>query len=329
MSYSHFCQDLSNDLYSTAELIPDLLKDAKADTTSTKYYNGFIRWKRWAEANAIQEFLPAKYFHMVVYLISLVQQANSPSPIMTAFYSIRWEHTLIGVESPTCNPLVKNILEAAKRRLAKPVKKKEPITPELLLAMYDKIYEPGNLFKLRIIVVCLLSYAAFLRSSELIKLTKKDIYIEATHMSIFLECSKTDVYRDGSWILVARTGSKLCPFKNFEEYMGLANIQGDDSFIFQNFVQYKDHYEFRKDNKPMSYSRVLELFIHAFCDIVSDISSYGLHGLRAGGATAAANKGIPDRLFQCHGRWRSENAKDGYIKEALAHRLLVSKNLGI
>ena len=44
-------------------------------------------------------------------------------------------------------------------------------------------------------------------------------------MSIFLECSKTDVYRDGSWILVARTGSKLCPVKNFEEYMGLANIQ--------------------------------------------------------------------------------------------------------
>ena len=111
--------------------------------------------------------------------------------------------------------------------------------------------------------------------------------------------------------------------------MGLANVQGDDSFIFQSLVKHKDHYEFRKDNKPMSYYRVRELFIHAFCDIVSDISSYGLHGLRAGGATAAANKGIPDRLFQRHGRWRSENAKDGYIKEALAHRLLVSKNLGI
>ena len=59
MSYSHFCQDPPKYLYSTAELIPDLLKDAKADTTSTIYYNGFIRWKRWAEANAIQEFLPA------------------------------------------------------------------------------------------------------------------------------------------------------------------------------------------------------------------------------------------------------------------------------
>ena len=72
-------------------------------------------------------------------------------------------------------------------------------------------------------------------------------------MSIFLECSKTDVYRDGSWILVARTTSKLCPVKNFEEYMVLANIQGDDSFIFQNLVQYKDHYD-HKDHVKIWFS---------------------------------------------------------------------------
>ena len=40
---------------------------------------------------------------------------------------------------------------------------------------------------------------------------------------------------------------------------------------------------------------------------------YGLHSLRAGGASAAANAGVPDRMFKRHGRWRSENAKDGYI----------------
>ena len=39
-----------------------------------------------------------------------------------------------------------------------------------------------------------------------------------------------------------------------------------------------------------------------------------LHSLRAGGATSAANVGIPDRLFKRHGRWASENAKDGYVK---------------
>ena len=56
---------------------------------------------------------------------------------------------------------------------------------------------------------------------------------------------------------------------------------------------------------------------------------YGLHSLRAGGATAAANAGVPDRLFKRHGRWRSENAKDGYVKDSLANRLSVTKDMGL
>ena len=45
-----------------------------------------------------------------------------------------------------------------------------------------------------------------------------------------------------------------------------------------------------------------------------DRSRYGLHSLRSGGASAAANAGIPDRWFKRQGRLRSENAKDGYVK---------------
>jgi len=55
----------------------------------------------------------------------------------------------------------------------------------------------------------------------------------------------------------------------------------------------------------------------------------GLHSLELGGATAAANAGVPDRLFKCHGRWRSENAKDGYVKDSVENKLQVSKNLGL
>ena len=58
-------------------------------------------------------------------------------------------------------------------------------------------------------------------------------------------------------------------------------------------------------------------------------SDFGLHSLRAGGATAAANAGVPDHLFKHHGRWKSENAKDGYVKDDAASRLGVSKSLGL
>ena len=48
-----------------------------------------------------------------------------------------------------------------------------------------------------------------------------------------------------------------------------------------------------------------------------------------GGASATANIGVPDRLFKKHGRWRSETAKDGYVKDSMKDRLSVSLNLGL
>ena len=45
-----------------------------------------------------------------------------------------------------------------------------------------------------------------------------------------------------------------------------------------------------------------------------DSKTFGLHSLRAGGASAAANAGVPNWMFKRHGRWHSENGKDGYVK---------------
>ena len=69
--------------------------------------------------------------------------------------------------------------------------------------------------------------------------------------------------------------------------------------------------------------------LEAFKDNIPDISAIGTHSLRSGGATAAANAGVPDRLFKRHGRWASESARDGYVQDSLSSRLLVSKALGI
>ena len=59
------------------------------------------------------------------------------------------------------------------------------------------------------------------------------------------------------------------------------------------------------------------------------MNNYGLHSLRSGRASAAYKCDVSDRLFKVHGRWKSENAKDGYVCEDLEKRLSVSKNLGI
>ena len=58
----------------------------------------------------------------------------------------------------------------------------------------------------------------------------------------------------------------------------------------------------------MSYSRAREIVLCAFEAIGLPRQDYGLHSLRAGGASAAANAQVTDRLFKRHGRWKSDKA---------------------
>jgi len=53
------------------------------------------------------------------------------------------------------------------------------------------------------------------------------------------------------------------------------------------------------------------------------VDDYSLHSLRAGGVTAAAGAGVPDRVFMRHGRLKSE---DGCVEDSLEKRL---QNLGL
>ncbi len=78
----------------------------------------------------------------------------------------------------------------------------------------------------------------------------------------------------------------------------------------------------------LSYTRVRELLRQACRKAGLKAELYSPHSLRAGGATAAANNGVPDRAFKRHGRWKTDSAKDGYVKDTMEYRLAVSQSLG-
>ena len=46
-------------------------------------------------------------------------------------------------------------------------------------------------------LLCVLSFMGFLRFSEVINLKNSDIILKKTHMSIFIEKNKADIYREG------------------------------------------------------------------------------------------------------------------------------------
>ena len=144
---------------------------------------------------------------------------------------------------------------------------------------------------------------------------------------ILIESSKTDQYRDEAWLPISGSSFITCPLKALNLYVDMAGIDFESHLpLFRGLNSVKAKTRMRKSK--ISYTRVRELIKEAFADSI-DVDFIGVHCLRAGGASSAANNGIPDRLFKRHGRWSSENAKDGYIKDRLEDRLSVSKNLVI
>lgn len=267
---------------------------------------------------------------MALYLTYVIRKSSTSAPVEEASNAISWAHQVAILEDPTQHELVKQVVAGAKRILAHQTNKKEPITPEILAKLVDKFAgESADLDDIRIVAICLMSFAGFLRYNEVSALKESDLHIYSDHMEIFIEASKTDQYRDGAWVVIARTQTKTCPVHMMERYTKLANVTGSpDLHLFRGIVRSKNGVRLRAQG-GLSYTRMRELLLEKLAQVGLDPKNYGLHSLRSGGATAAANAGVPDRLFKRHGRWRSENAKDGYVKDSLTSRLSVTKDIGV
>ena len=161
----------------------------------------------------------------------------------------------------------------------------------------------------------------------------RNLVITNTHVEVKLNRSKTDIYRKGSSVLIAKTGNKLCPVTWLSRYIDWAAklTPGSEEFLFTSvqFCRKLGTYKASNQCSPLSYTRAREILLGALTAVGLDKSKYFLHNLRSGGVTAAVNNKVSDRLLRVHGRWASDISKDGYIEDSLYNRLFVSRNLSI
>ena len=316
------------ELIRLAEKLPATVLQSRAQSSTKKYMGGFRRWKAWAQEHKLTAF-PVEGRYLALYLQHIGEHVESKAAAEEAVNSLAWAHSLAGLPPPSHHPLVQATLEGLKRTLAKPVAKKSPMTAEILTVIVKDTMSKPTLSNVRLATACLLAYAGFLRADELISLHPCDIDIAAERMLIHITHSKTDQFRQGDQVPIARTGNNTCPVAMLERYLQVAQIpMGSKEFLFRPITKTKTGERLRASGK-LSYSTLRELFKKKLTELGYPAAEFGLHSLRAGGATAAANAGVPDRLFKRHGRWRSDSAKDGYIEDSTVKRLSVSKSIGL
>ena len=148
-------------------------------------------------------------------------------------------------------------------------------------------------------------------------------------MKLFISHSKTDQYRQGNEILIAKGSTVACPVSMYKRYISLSKIDvKSDFFIFRPINRSHGVAKLIFKNKKISYTAAGENIVKRYKTVAPSLN-LGLHSLRSGGATAAASSNVNERCLKRHGRWKSDSSKDGYIADTFEKRLSVSQNLGL
>ena len=203
--------------------------------------------------------------HCALFLQYLLDSSKSAFTINSAFYAFKWLHDLAGVCSPTSHPTVVAVKEGASRLASLPVKyRKEPLEAGHLRKLMDRT-DMNDLLQLRNLVMFVLPFSGFLRFSELSLIRAKDIKFSEGFISIFIEKSKADQLREGQSVVIAESGSRLCPVALLKLYIDSSQLSSDsDEFIFRPISASGICKRLVSVNKPVCYSTLESLSRNLF-----------------------------------------------------------------
>ena len=215
------------------------MRSGRADSTTKKYLGAF-QVEGMGRVNGNSTNFPVKGMHLALYVQHLNTAKHSRSAVEEVVHALAWVHKMAGIESPTESPLVQSVFEGLRRILSKPKVRKEPVSIEMLQAIAEAAGPAPSLSDVRLLAVCYLgSICWFLRCDELIKLRFKDVSFKEQGMVINIVSSKTDQYREGASLVIARTGTHTCPVSMMQKYFSMAGLSHTSDNLFRAIVSSK------------------------------------------------------------------------------------------
>ena len=255
---------VNSNLFSTlGDHMVRYLLQSRSDNTINNYFGAFRRFEQFI-VSCGGTAIPTEPIHVALYLTKLLDNGSSHSVVQTAFYAIEWAHDLNNFEDPTNNSFVKNLLESSKRQIHKPKIKKDTIPHNFIIDLCEKYKDCIDLGVIRDLAMIVLCYAGFLRYSEVSGIKSDHVkFIENSHIEIHLEKSKTDQYRLGDSVVIAKGQSAACPFLLLKKYFSLAGIHysTDSVYIFRPMFRSGNKNALIYKNKPLSYTRTRECIV--------------------------------------------------------------------
>ena len=87
-------------------------------------------------------------------------------------------------------------------------------------------------------------------------------------VKITIASSKSDVYRDGSSVPLARSGTVTFPYTILSRYFHPAALNCNSTdFVFGSLVYHKSTFSYSLRSRPTSYTRARELLLNSLADL--------------------------------------------------------------
>lgn len=247
----------------------------------------------------------------LVYFASHLARTVRHSTIKIYLAAVRNLHIISGYDDPLRGRLLlKKILRGILRYQGSPRIRRQPVTPRVLLVIRPILRQWLGLRDFTMVWAAFtLAFFAFLRCSEFtypgvhsfsskFNLTTDCITFYPSlvcpqHMRVTLKSSKTDSFRQGQSLFVARCSSLLCPVSAMQRFFLVAQPSSGPLFYFRS-------------GRFLTRSTVTHLLRDSARSAGLPYESLKGHSFRIGAASAAAAAGLPDWLIKVLGRWSSD-----------------------
>lgn len=299
--------------------------NSKAKNTTNAYSSGFSQWQRFASIHHLS-ILPADPTHVALFLQSKATENKSPSCLINLLYGVAWAHKCAVLPFPSNHPLIDAVIESQKRSIKVNKNPKDELSQSVIRRLLVESAKTQPLLHLRFASLLVLCYTGMLRVSEALCLRRNQIRFLPDAVKIELSRSKTNQKCQKETIILSNSDSRFSPHKVFKDYFTLANIVPSSKLcIFRNVTVRNGVYKLNR--KLMSYANARQILIQALTTAGLDAKNFGWHSFRRGAATDADARGLPHDLIRSAGRWKTDSAKELYVRRSLQRKALVSRTL--
>ena len=261
------------------------------------------------------------------FLIYLKDRGYSKSSIKLGLVSLKWVNSFFpGKASEMLNDkFLDRIVQSSLRNMVSAKCQKDPISKDMVQKMLSLSPNP-SLEQIRNALMAALSFSLLLRNEELRHLACHNISETDSGLIFLIVSWKTDVFRKGKKLFLAKQNGEFSVVTLFKEYLIKGKLKiCENKFLFGPILTDRK-VEYIDGTKQLSYIQCRSILMDKVKEIGFESKRFGTHSFRSGGASTLAPSVSPFELL-LSGRWADARSLRSYVKVPEDRRFDISKNL--